>query len=96
MRRPQVRVSPSRDYRKHSRIQVTLEVRQPLSALELARLAQTLQRWTGELVRVVLCAGEELEWLEEWADTLEGARGQVVRVDFLTCMRGVGCRPEGL
>lgn len=63
MRRPQVRVSPSRDYRKHSRIQVTLEVRQPLSALELARLAQTLQRWTGELVRVVLCAGEELEWV---------------------------------
>jgi hypothetical protein len=93
MRRPLVRVSPSRNYCKHSRISVTLEVSQPLSSLELARLAQTLRRWTGQAARVALCAGEELGWLEEWAETLDGARGQLVEVDFLTSMR-CGCGPR--
>ena len=95
MRRPLVRVSPSRNYCKHSRIHVSLEVSQPLSSLELARLAQTLRRWTGQTVRVALCAGEELGWLEEWSETLEGARGQLVQIDFQTRMPGGRVPPEG-
>jgi hypothetical protein len=96
MRRPSIRVSPSPNYCKHSRISVTLEVGQPLPSTELVRLARTLRRWTGQPVRVALCAGDELGWLQEWACALEGVLEEVGQIEFQTCQRSVRDPNEGL
>jgi hypothetical protein len=88
MSSPLLRVTPSRDDRRHSRIHMSVEVSQPLSPLELADLAQALRRWTGQTPRFALCAGEELEWLEQWSDAVHGALGHLVQVEFHTRLQG--------
>jgi len=96
MRRPSIRVSPSQNCCKHSRISVTMEVGQPLPSTELVRLVRTLRRWTGQPVRVALHAEDELGWLQEWASSLEEVLGEVGQVEFRTCQRSVRDPNEGL
>lgn len=95
MGKPTMHVRPGRSC-GHSRVRLTLDLRRVLTPEEMAGLASALHRWTGRAVHVVLHAGTNLRWLEEWSEGLDGAAmGEVEQVEIHTTLAGTDSR-DGL
>jgi hypothetical protein len=71
-----LRLEPTQDL-AHTRLKLSLELMQPLSAWQLTDLVQLLRAWTRRRTRVVLSAAAPCEWLDEWSVELAEAGVEV-------------------
>lgn len=66
----------------HTRMHLTVVLREPWQAWQLADLCAALQMASGaRRARVVLCAGREWDWLGEWAEAAVEVAGQWADVE---------------
>ena len=73
----------------HSRLQLSLELARPLTPNELEELTRTIEGCTGRLPSVRIRAHDRMEWLDEWADTLEAGRYSLSLIRIETEMSGL-------
>jgi hypothetical protein len=73
---------------EHSRLRLSMGLTRPLDPAELAAMVRVIESCVGEAPIITMHARESLDWLDDWAQTLQEALHCVGLVNFETTMRG--------